>query len=131
MKSRFCLREIATLEMFAEDSHNPGSCLAIPQRRTLEWGSGLPEDRLSGGENAIRVDSDYLIRTMLNRRGPFCVLPQREARHTEDGGFLLHPTRVGQDNARAVVERKEIEITERIKRYYPPASLGCAGQVSQ
>jgi len=103
--------------MFADDRYNSWSRFAIPQRRTLRLAYGFPEEGSSSRENAIRIHSDYLIRAVLNRRRPFRILTQRKARHAENSGFLLYSAEVCEDNTCPVVERKEIEISEQIKRH--------------
>ena len=54
---------------------------------------------------------------MLNRRWPLRVLTQRKARHAEHGSFFLDSAGISQHNARPVVERKGVEVPERIKRH--------------
>src|SRR5580658_4739437 len=104
--------------MFAQDRHNPRSGFSIPEWRTSELTrrfreDGFPEGGSSCFKNPIRIDSHYLIRALFHRRRPLRVFTQRKAGHAEDRGFFLHSPGVGENNACAVVERKEIEISER------------------
>lgn len=105
------------LKVLADDCHDPGCGFAIPKWRTPGRPRGLVKDRLSGGENAIRVHSYDLIRAVFNGGGPFRVRTQGEARHAQERGFLLDSAGVCEDNAGMAVEGEEIEITERLKRH--------------
>src|ERR1039458_1583679 len=117
--------------MFANDCHNPWSRMAIPKRRPLPPAGRILQDGSCSRENAIRINSHHLIRTVLHRRRPLCVLTQRKARHAERGGFLLYSPRVSEHDACLVVEREEIEISERIQRHNSNAvRAGAAGQIS-
>jgi hypothetical protein len=118
------------LQVIAQDFHNPDFRFAIPKWRPPELRRGVLENRLSGPANAIRLHSDHLVRSVINCRGPFRVLTQREARHAEHRGFLLYSAGVCEDNACAIIERKEIEISERIERHNARAFSTCFGQMS-
>jgi hypothetical protein len=114
----FCVEFLGNaLKMFAEDRYDPPGSFPIPKRRTLELARGFLQDGSSRRENTLWIHSHYLIRSMLNRRRPLSILAQRKARHAEDGGFFLHSAGVGQHNARPVIDRKEVDVSERIERH--------------
>jgi hypothetical protein len=57
--------------MFANDRYDSGRSFSIPKGRAAVERQRIVQNRLSGGENAIRIHSDDLIRPMLNRSWAF------------------------------------------------------------
>lgn len=67
---------------------------------------------LSGGPNAPRVTAHESIGAHLTGDRALGIGPHGDARDTEDGGFFLNPTAIGEDHARIGDQAEEREIAQ-------------------
>ena len=77
--------------------------------------------QVSGGwpgrrRESVRIHSYYLICPVLDRCRPLR-FPQRKTWYPQDRCFFLYSARISEHDTRAVVERKKIQITQRIERH--------------
>jgi hypothetical protein len=75
-------------------------------------------------ECAIRLHSDDLIRTVLDRRRPLRILAQRKTRYAEDGSLLLDSAGIGQDKTSPIVQRKEVKVSKGIQGHDSKTARG-------
>ena len=66
------------------------------------------------------VGADQRVGSLLDGDRAFGVGAQRQARHTERGGFLLQATGVGQDEAGACHQTEHFQVALRRKRHQAP-----------
>ena len=62
--------------------------VTVPQSGNATSRNSFAQDLLSRCDNVIGIYSDQAVGTLGDRHGPFGVLPQRQARHTECRGLL-------------------------------------------
>ena len=72
------------------------------------------ESRSACAQDVVAAVADDEVRADLARDRPLGVVPQRQARHAEHGGFLLQPAAVGDDHRRVHVEVQQVEVAERL-----------------
>ena len=65
------------------------------------------------------VQAKERVGALADRDRALGVVAQREARHAQVGGFLLHTARVGKHAGGARLEREELEVADRIGKAQP------------
>ena len=80
------------------------------QRRALSgWIKGL-----NGPDDAFRVRADQDVPTGLYRLDPLGLLAQGNARRAQTIGLFLHPARVGEQQARMLLQDQDVKIAYRL-----------------
>ena len=99
--------------------------MTIPKRRATFDASVSRQGSAGGADNLHGIPSHELIGAMFDGCGPLGVFAQGETRYTQHGRLLLDPTRIGEDDPRAVAQRQKIQITKRFQGHNARCRLVC------
>ncbi len=98
----------------AEDFDDPLRRLAVPEIRDSPPRGPAVQDLRGFLDDPAGVVTYQDVRPLGEGHGPFGVVPERQAGDAQDGGLLLDPARVGQDQARVLFEVEEVQVPERL-----------------
>ena len=88
----------------------------------------MPSARIASTFASHRLRLDEAIGAVGDRDRTFRVGTDREARNAEDGGLLLDPARVGDDEGRAPDQGHELDVAERVDDPHPIARRQAGGR---
>src|SRR2546429_6945092 len=105
--------------ILTERGENALCCTAIPERNATRLLRRFTENGKCCRNDPSGVASDYYVRPHRNRNWTLGVFAQRQAWNSQNARLFLNTTRIGEHQARAAVETKKIQVTDRVNQSQP------------